>query len=501
MAFLLEPRNRIVIPRWRSFERGFDNDEIIILKQNKITSTLDISTLSDKIKDWKNNPNISNALELVNSAFSLGENHDAIDAAEFLLANKGSLSHPLKLIIDQILDKQEVIQKPLGTQFLLHNFLKKSGTHVHELRAKLKDNPNNPLLWSSLARNYSILGEVDKAKKAIEIALNLTRNSNTYIQRIASRFYYHLNEIDRALHLVRKSKNHEVDPWLISSDIAYSMKLGRLNKYYSLGLKMLESDRFSNFDLTELASSLGTIQLREGSIKQARKSFDISLKDPNENSLAQVEFANSQYPLLAEKEYKSFLNTLPNAYEARSHEFNSESKFDLAFENGCLWLLDQPFSKRAALFTQHLAISKLERYDKGIEIGQFALRSNPNSFEIYNNITYAYAMKGELSKAKVNLERMKSLTLNQYHKIFMFATEGLVRLREDNLIDGKKLYDAAIELAIAEGQPHLKDLAIYNYLKEIYRATGNLDYEYISRFEKSSNLVKELNEQIKKLNN
>jgi tetratricopeptide (TPR) repeat protein len=146
-----------------------------------------------------------------------------------------------------------------------------------------------------------------------------------------------------------------------------------------------------------------------------------------------------------------------------------------------------------------LAISKLERYDKGIEIGQFALRSNPNSFEIYNNITYAYAKKGELSKARVNLERMKSLTSNQFHKIFMLATEGLVRLREDNLIDGKKLYDAAIELAIVEGQPHLKDLAIYNYLKEVYRATGNVDFEYISRFEKSSNLVKELNEQIKKL--
>lgn len=500
MAFLLEPRNRIVIPRWRSFERGFSNDEIIILKNNIIEPIFDHTILKDKIDDWKNKPNISNALELVNASYSLGLNEIAIDAAKFLLTNKQTLTPSLKEILNQILGLEKKPKQIQETSFLFENFLKVSGEQIRLLRKKLKENPNNPLLWTTLARNYSILGDFEKANKAIIVALDLTRYSNTYIQRIASRFYYHLGETERALHLVRKSKDHEVDPWLMSIDIAYSTKLGRYNKNLTIASRMLESNKFSNLDLTELASSLGTAQLHTGSAKEARKSFEISMRAPNENSFAQIEFASSLFPIFQKKDFSNYFNLLFNAYEARAHEFESEGKFEDAFENGCRWLLDQPISKRAAIFTQHLAITKLERYDKGVEIGKFALHSNPNSFEIYNNITYAYAKKGELKNASISLERMRSLVSNPVHKIFMLATEGLVRIREGNSLAGKKLYNEAIELSIAENQLLLKDLAIYNYLRETYRAEGTFEIEYISRLEKNSSIVKELNELMKKSN-
>jgi tetratricopeptide (TPR) repeat protein len=255
---------------------------------------------------------------------------------------------------------------------------------------------------------------------------------------------------------------------------------------------MIESDKFSNRDLTELASSIGTVQLHSGSIKQARKSFDISLKDPNENSFAQIEFVSNTIQIIPESELATYLTTLPNAFEARAHEFDSVGKQDEAFKDGCRWLLDQPFSKRAALFTQHLAISKLEEYDRGIEIGIFALHSNPKSFEILNNLAFAYSKKRKFKEARIALEKMKSLNPNDYFRTFLLATEGLLRMREGNIEDGKRLYDLAIAHALDKKFPHLKDLAIYNYLLEYISATGDLDYTYVSQLDKKSPLHGEL---------
>ena len=100
MAFLLEPRNRIVIPRWRSFDRGFGNEEIIILKQNKIVPVVDQSVLQDKIDDWKRSGNISNALELVNASYSLGFKEDEFIEEEKELSHISNKTRMHRLLSD-----------------------------------------------------------------------------------------------------------------------------------------------------------------------------------------------------------------------------------------------------------------------------------------------------------------------------------------------------------------------------------------------------------------
>lgn len=493
MAFLLEPRNRIVIPRWREFERGSHNSEIITLKTQGRSSFEIGEVLGGKIRDWDNKRNISNALELVNSAYSLGSLAVANDAAKFLISTGRKFPMSFENIINEIIGKRLDGKVQILTQFDFKNFFRTSGSQIHDLRLKLKENPNNPLLWTILARNYAILGNIEKAKKAITTALTLTRYSNTYVQRIASRFYYHLDEVDRALYIIRQSKNYSVDPWLISSDIAYSTKLGRHNKNLSIGMKMIESNKFSGRDLTELASSLGTVQMFSGSLKQAMKSFNTSLIDPNENSFAQIAFISSEVkPIFQNKELQNQLHLLPNAYEAQAHEFQSVGSFQEAFNAGCQWLIDQPFSKRAAIFSQYLAISKLEQFDKGIEIGEFALHANSQSFEINNNLAFAHAKKYEIEKANYYLDRMSVLLPNDVHRIILLATSGLVRIRSGNLVEGKKMYADSIELATNLKQPILKELAIYNYLKEVWLASGEIDNVYISQLDKKSQFRKEL---------
>jgi tetratricopeptide (TPR) repeat protein len=234
------------------------------------------------------------------------------------------------------------------------------------------------------------------------------------------------------------------------------------------------------------------VQLQNGSMKQARKAFDVSLKEPNENSFAQVEFVSNTIQIIPESELANYLTSLPNAFEARAHEFDSARKYDEAFKDGCRWLLDQPFSKRAALFTQHLAIAKLEEYDKGIEIGKFALHSNPRSVEILNNLAFAYSKKRKFKEARIALEKMKSLHPNDYYRTFLLATEGLLKMREGNIDDGKRLYDLAINHALDNKFPHLKDLAIYNYLLEYISTTGEVDFTYVAKLDKNSPLHAEL---------
>ena len=57
--------------------------------------------------------------------------------------------------------------------------------------------------------------------------------------------------------------------------------------------RILMSERFSPFSLTELRAGVGSVELLAGDRRRSRRLFEASLEDPNDNSLAQVEWGLS----------------------------------------------------------------------------------------------------------------------------------------------------------------------------------------------------------------
>jgi len=465
MATFLEDKNRIIIPTWREYKKTtltpehFPDPKSII---NRDYSNDPL--LIEKVTDWKEEKNIPNAIELINSSYSLGQNETAIDAAKFLIKQDFDLPKHLKVIANEILGIHNADAPSYVVQDdNLNTLFRFVGSKLQGLRKRLINFPSNPILWLEIARLHSILGNVDKAEKAITVAVDLSKGLNRYIIRAASRFFYHIDDFDRAHSIVRKCPLVKTDPWLMATEISYSIKQKRNSPNVKKGLDIISSAKYSNESISELSSMIGTLEFFNGSFKSARSLTNKALFAPNDNSLAQAEWLSRH---LSNIQFDPWLEKLEYAYEARANEFYVKKEFKKSLVEGFNWVIDQPFSKRAIHFSSHLACGILGEYDSAIEICKFGLRTNPNSFTILNNLTYSLALKNEIVKAKVYFDKMHTPIENDIQKVIYSATDGLIDYRSGKYESGKEKYLKAIELAKKLKEDRLASVAEINFTRE-----------------------------------
>lgn len=484
MAILDDNKPRIILPRWRNANR--ESSKIILQSEIKDAGTNTEFFLQSK-QEFSENQTFSNALEVINTGFSLNEEQNAIEEAKFIISLDKKLPSSIKKILQLILkdtsdttfDKETEVTNPHLT-----NIFKEAGKNISEIRKRLVNFSYNPLLWLELSRLYSILGNINKAESASQIALQLSKNSNRLITRSVSRFYVHKQDFAHAQSIIRKSPYFSTDPWLIAADISYSQFLKRIPTSIKIGKKMVESKSFSYGDITELAAALGTQEYFDKSIKEGQKFFHKSLKAPNENSFAQVDFFLEDF-----KEKDSLIDKIDNNFEAQSIELRKEKKYEESFAKSFKWLIDQPFSRRAAYFNSYLLCGIIENFEKAVEIGKFSLRSNPKSFLLNNNIAYSYAQLNDTKNAAYFLKRMKSIhPISNEQKVISLATEGLIKFKEKKIEEGQYFYRKAIEEAENQKNKTLKALALLHFAREEYDSNSIKKDEV---FKIISNLEKE----------
>jgi|GEM_PF-6541888 len=67
----------------------------------------------------------------------------------------------------------------------------------------------------------------------------------------------------------------------------------------------------------------------------------------------------------------------------------------------------------------------LDDFQKAIKIGEFASLSNPRSFEMSNNLAYAFARLGDTNSAKIHLNKMEGLLdNNRRRELFLRRQAG-----------------------------------------------------------------------------
>jgi len=109
---------------------------------------------------------------------------------------------------------------------------------------------------------------------------------NRFILRAGARFLV-FNEDPSAAHwLLSRSDAARHDPWLTAAEIAVADVAKQPPQLVRAGRNMLESGKFAPRHLAELAGAIGTLELNSGKNRRARKLFEQSLIDLNENALA-----------------------------------------------------------------------------------------------------------------------------------------------------------------------------------------------------------------------
>ena len=182
-------------------------------------------------------------------------------------------------------------------------------------------------------------------------AVELTPN-NRFILRSAARFFVHINDPDRALHLLCfRSRATPSDPWLIASEIAVEAILDRTSDLVKVGRRMLAADAYHPLHLSELASAIGTWKWKLTAVARLESFSERRLFSQQKMSVAQAGWAFAKWV---------YLNLITSYMEKRSFVSHVQSSFHGGRWNDALnasrqWLGDQPFSSRPAVLGSYVA--------------------------------------------------------------------------------------------------------------------------------------------------
>lgn len=470
MANIFENKDRRVIPNWRSFNKTFRLGELN--SPHKNNPKLDISLSIDSyLEDWRNNNTIAYAADLISAAVVNGfeRNKVVVEAAQFIINNyKEATQSQISLAIRVIPDGDVRVNIFKLDRITIDDFNiyvnpKLIWQKIQTLKRASIEFPYNPIGWIELSRQYSIIGQEKKAIKAMKIALQLTPE-NRFVLRCAVRLFAHFNNFELAHDTVRKNRLTNFDPWLTSAEIAMATIRNRSSKFINRGQEMISSNNFSSFSTTELASALGTVELINGSRKKSRDFFRKSLESPNDNSLAQIEWASKKDKGLeiTPSEFKVI-----HSFEAKALDDLEKEKLHDALNNTFRWFLDMPYLKRAIMFGSHISSSLLDDQATSREFLKAGLISHPNDPQLINNIVYSLAMENNISKATEYLKKLPPQSyLEKVTSICLTATRGLVNFRSGVPDIGRKLYLEAIQEAKEIQNQHFNWLAILNYARE-----------------------------------
>jgi tetratricopeptide (TPR) repeat protein len=441
------------------------------------STSFDVATIERRLAEWRGSRTVGTAADALSTAFVLGSPERAREVAEFLFEYPRSAGREVLRLASAVLGRtapdesgQDSPPSSLGSVTAAHDTERHSHAApqaIHRLRARLRDDPRNPIAYVNLARHYTAIGQNACAERAFAIALMLAPESR-FILRSATRFLVHTGAADLAQAMLRRARGTKADPWLVAAEIAASTVAQTESRFLKVGRQFLSSKAIAPFHLSELASALGTVELqRGGSAKQARRYFMQALVAPTDNTLAQVEWAKTR---LSDLHVPTSLFTAPRTSEARALAQVRAEDWDGALASSWEWLEDEPFSRRSALHGSFIAAVGHENHGDALVFARAGLLANPDDQAIRNNLVYSLARMDRLSDAVEQANLVTPARMNVESQIAWQATCGLLAYRLGKLEEGSALYAASFESARREHRSDMAATAAILWASEALRA-------------------------------
>ena len=444
MASIILGTDRRVLPNWRSFGETTAMGELG--HYNVKLAHGNVFSINEYVNDWTQNRNVLFAGELISAAVSNSQTDrdEVTDAAVFILKNKDDATPVQIELASSIIGSAEQNRDSQIQSGILDILLRRDEIYqkIILLKDRINHYPYNPILYVELARFYTLLGQERKAERSMKIAVQLAPH-NRYVTRCAARLQLHIGDKE----IITRNGLLKEDPWLLASEISINMLRGRHSRYMKISRAVLKSGDFDPFTLSELASTMGTVELLDGSSKKSREFFEQSLKKPNDNSLAQAEWAVSKRLHL---HIGSQALQVKNNFEAQSMYLFFQEDFPKALEQAELWLCDTPFSKRAVLHGSEIAYIHLKQFDVAQQILNIGVQAHPKDAGLLNNLAYSYALDGKIEDAEKQLNiisRLNKSDIKPEEDVCCTATKGLLAYKRKDVEKGRELYTKAIHMA------------------------------------------------------
>lgn len=444
---------RRLIPKWRTSTESpvtFGTDARAVANANYLIGESGKAAFEKAIQEFEDEPSLGTAGDALRF-FAEDSFHERLQPiARFLLGSHASkLPSGIAQKARRILGEEPGRRMPeLDIARTYEELRAKQGKRIAHLRRMLRSYPNNAFGWMDLARLQASVGNNTGAEKGITIALGLAPESRGTI-RSAVRFFAHVGQVDRALRLLQRSRRTDADPWLLASEISVNSLLGKSSRRIKRARDILESGRFLPADTTELAGALAAEEIVRGSSRKvAKRLYSVSLVAPNDNALAQAQWAASDLgldSLIPE----SWLENRASA-EAALYRSGKAADFETAYKKALLWHLDEPFASRPMTAASHFAALS-GKFKDAVELAKFGLTIEPGNIELLNNLTFSLLRAGEIEQA-IDALQTTIKTLGQDISARTIANYGFLAYVCGEVELGRRAYEAAARTFEREGR-------------------------------------------------
>ncbi|MCU1469460.1 MAG: tetratricopeptide repeat protein [Glaciihabitans sp.] len=429
-----EPRN--VVPTWRATSRSSQIGDLnpLVIRRTDVSAT----ELDEPASAFARSPGLHTALDFLTVASVLGIEDSQLESARQVAGYRLTTG-----ALESVSSAQSTTSEARASRSAIRSF-----------RARLAADPRDALTWVDMSLVYTNLGQRQPAIRAMEIALKL-QPRHRYVLRCASRLFVHNGDPKRAVTLLRASGQSNLDPWVAAAHMAAAEINGNGAPNSRTAREMLVDGSFAPASVAELASQLGTLELRHGRVRQGRAFINQSLTQPNGNVLAQ---AASIVSLGVEAPSDSLVDTTPLSDEAQARMGAFNLEWPQVMGATQRWHADQPFSTLAAIFAGWAAGIMGEGYSEARDLIDLALRANHDDEMLLNNSAFIAIHLGDLSAAANQINRAIPLS-SGFQISILQATAGLLAYRSGDVTIGRDLYQRAVESLRTDSNPYSYEMA------------------------------------------
>jgi tetratricopeptide (TPR) repeat protein len=453
--------DRKMVPRWRGL--GQTPKQELLSATARQAPSITLIDIDEKIAAWRDDQSLWAAAEILETVPFIGRTIHSDEAAAMLLGQSASLPPGLAGLLQRYANETNPEEEGDSEQIGRPEAHRQTIVDLRRLKSLY---PKNPILYVELARQYVSLGQLAKAEESFRVALAIAPH-NRYVLRSAIRFFLHYGHPERAWAVLAGAP--ESDPWILAGRITVAEIMGRPQNGIRQARSLLENT--APEQSTELAASIGTLELSAGAFKQARKLFRASAVSPSDNTVAQLRWARDKAGIPFNEEL--LLTQL--SFEARTGQAFVQEEWTSALENVKLWQQDEPFSSRPATIGCFLAAEIVRDFHVAEHISNIALISMPNDALLLNNRAYARINLGNLSGAAEDVLIARQKTQTPASEVCLEATEGCLLYRVGNADQGAEFYRRAVEKAVARKDKLGAQAAYLHWLSEDIRAGAHYE--------------------------
>lgn len=464
----LSPKDgeRRVVPRWRNSALTLATGELNLSGPSLPLSADSEAEFRERVGAWQSERTIEAAAELVSAALVFADLAPAKEAAEFLLHSSSTATDHVKHLARRVLRASGVRADSDRANDSVSHDIHLVRSAIHTLRIRTHADPRNAIAWTDMAREYIGLGQRAQSLRCMENALRLS-GGNRFVLRSAARLLVHLDDHDRAHELLTRCGSTPYDPWLLAAEIAVGCVAGRTSRWMKRGREYLENRNLAPFHISELASAIGSVELRNGRVGAARKLFRRSLVQPTDNAVAQATFVVEHIPQL---EVEAQALRTPRSFEARALASAARGEWAESVAESERWLEDEPFWTRPASYGSYVAEVVLQDFSLAENFARRGLEANRGDIGLTNNLVVALANQGRLDEAEREFAPIRDVQVtNDRLAIVLTATEGLLHFRRGRWGEGRSRYEDAIKRAergTVPGWQHVAALAQLHLTRE-----------------------------------